>query len=127
MSVFESAAIKQVVHQNFRAFEIIYMATQLIIEVLVIKGEIMKLQRKNNHLTYQNQILQDQNNRVQFEFSQNLQKLEETRLNVTNLIAERSTLQATLENARQQFSILKSELDEQKKKNTIQQCKIKKY
>ncbi|MBK6822295.1 MAG: hypothetical protein IPG87_04615 [Saprospiraceae bacterium] len=113
--------------------EILYLLIGISIGIVVLliyksnvvsKDIYLELERKSHDLTTQNQILQDQNNRVQFEFSQNLQKLEETRLNFTNLIAERSTLQATLENARQQFSILKSDLDEQKKTNTIQQFEI---
>ena len=82
--------------------EILYLLIGISIGIVVLliyksnvvsKDIYLELERKSHDLTTQNQILQDQNNRVQFEFSQNLQKLEETRLNFTNLIAERSTLQ----------------------------------
>lgn len=104
--------------------EILYLLIGIAIGVVILliyksnavdKNVYLELERKLNELTTQNQILQDTNNRVQFELSQNLTKLEESRLKFTNLIAERSGLLTTLENAKQNFSILKYDFEEQKK------------
>lgn len=110
--------------------EILYLLIGIAIGVVILliyksnavdKNVYLELERKLNELTTQNQILQDTNNRVQFELSQNLTKLEESRLKFTNLIAERSGLLTTLENAKQNFSILKYDFEEQKKINSSQQ------